>query len=85
VGNTVIFAHARDGLFGPLRNIVKGESVYIMMKDRWMSYKVTKTQLVNPDQTEVIAPTKDETLTLYTCSGFLDSKRLIVTAVPDHL
>jgi len=25
-------------------------------------------------------PTPDETLTLYTCSGFADSKRLIVTA-----
>lgn len=84
MGNTVIFAHARDGLFGPLRSITIGDMVYILTKDRWSRYVVTGTKLVDEDQTEVIAPTSDETLTLYTCSGFLDSKRLIVTAKPQR-
>jgi LPXTG-site transpeptidase (sortase) family protein len=84
MGNTVIFAHARDGLFGPLRSITIGDMVYILTKDRWVRYLVTGTTLVDEGQTEVIAPTADETLTLYTCSGFLDSKRLIVTAKPQR-
>jgi LPXTG-site transpeptidase (sortase) family protein len=81
-GNTVIFAHARDGLFGPLRDVARDDTVYVMTKDRWVRYRVTQTRLVDPNQTEVIAPTPDETLTLYTCSGFLDSKRFIVVAKP---
>lgn len=38
------------------------------------------TKEVLPESVEVVAPTTDETLTLYTCTGFADQKRLIVTA-----
>lgn len=81
-GNSVVFAHARDELFGPLRNIKKDEDIYILTKDRWHRYRVEEIKLVDPNQIEVIAPTNYETLTLFTCSGFLDTKRLIVTAKP---
>ena len=46
----------------------------------WYSYEVVDIKEVYPNQTEVIEETDDETLTLYTCSGFADSKRLIVVA-----
>jgi len=81
-GNTVIFAHARKGLFLPIRDIEAGETVYVLTKDRWHAYTVSETKLVAPNDVEVIAPTADETLTLFTCSGFLDTKRLIVIAKP---
>lgn len=81
-GNTVIFAHARAGLFLPLREVKTGEAIYILTKDRWFSYKVAETKLVDPKDVEVIKPTDDETLTLFTCSGFMDTKRLIVVAKP---
>lgn len=80
VGNTVIFAHARDGLFLPLRKIKKDVHVYLLTKYGWYSYQVKDTKLVKPTEIEVIAPTSDEILTLYTCSGFADTKRLIVKA-----
>ena len=48
----------------------------------WYKYKVNKITAVYPNQTQVIMPTKRETLTLYTCTGFYDEKRLIITAVP---
>ncbi|OGG01816.1 hypothetical protein A2Z33_00985 [Candidatus Gottesmanbacteria bacterium RBG_16_52_11] len=83
-GNIVIFAHARPGLFGPLREITKGTPVYLLTKDRWYRYTVIETKMVSPDQTEVIRDTPQETLTLYTCSGFLDTKRLIAVALPDR-
>lgn len=82
IGNTVIFAHARDGLFGPLRNITSNQEIYILTKDRWYRYSVTETKFVDPNAIETISPTADETLTLFTCSGFLDTKRLIVVAKP---
>jgi sortase A len=82
LGNTVIFAHARDELFGPLRNLRQDAFVYVLSKDRWFRYQVIETKLVDPNAVEVIAPTEDEILTLYTCSGFFDTKRLIVVAKP---
>lgn len=82
-GNTVIFAHAREGLFLPLRDIQKDAIIYVLSATEWHRYKVVETKLVSPSQVEVIAPTSEERLTLFTCSGFMDSKRLIVVAVPN--
>ena len=79
-GNQVIFAHARRGLFLPLRNIKQGAKIEVYAGEDKYTYEVTEIKEVTPTQIEVIAPTQDETLTLYTCSGFSDSKRLIVVA-----
>jgi LPXTG-site transpeptidase (sortase) family protein len=79
-GNQVIFAHARKGLFLPLKNIGLGAKIYVLAPNGWFSYDVKEIKEVYPNQIEVIKPTEDETLTLYTCSGFNDAKRLIVTA-----
>lgn len=84
MGNTVIFAHARDGLFLPLRNIKKDHKVYVLTQSSWQRYKVVEIKEVSPDKVEVIQPSKDERITLFTCSGFLDSKRLIVVGIPDR-
>lgn len=79
-GNQVIFAHARQGLFLPLREAKIGQSIIIFTKDKWYGYKIKYIKEVSPNQTDVIAPTKDPILTLYTCSGFSDAKRLIISA-----
>lgn len=81
IGNQVIFAHARKGLFLPLKNAKVGQMVYVLTREKWYSYKIDQIKEVLPSQTEVIAPTTEAILTLYTCSGFSDSKRLIVKAV----
>jgi LPXTG-site transpeptidase (sortase) family protein len=81
-GNTVIFAHARDGLFLPLRKSKVNDIVYVLTNNTWHRYEIVKLHEVTPDTIEVIQPTIDETLTLFTCSGFADSKRLIVIARP---
>lgn len=79
-GNMVIFAHARDGLFAPLRSIKKYATIYVLTGNGWHQYRTRSIQEVLPQNTEVISPTPDETLTLFTCTGFLDSKRLVVVA-----
>lgn len=79
-GNQVIFAHAREGLFLPIKDSKIGEKIYVFTKDKWFSYEIKEIKEVFPNQKEVIEPTLDETLTLYTCSGFKDSKRLILIA-----
>ncbi len=80
IGNQVIFAHARKGLFLPLQSIKVGTDIYILTDSGWFQYEVNDIKEVYPSQTEVIEVTADETLTLYTCSGYADSKRLIVIA-----
>lgn len=80
-GNTVIFAHAREGLFYNLKDVKQGDLVYVFTKNLWYRYKINKITAVYPNQVDVIAPTKNEVLTLYTCTGFSDEKRLIVQAV----
>ena len=63
-----------------LKKVKEGQLVYVFTKDKWYSYKIDTIKEVLPTQTEVIAPTDTAVLTLYTCSGFSDSKRLIVQA-----
>jgi LPXTG-site transpeptidase (sortase) family protein len=80
VGNTVIFAHSRWNLFGPLSSIRKDNLIFVLTRKTWFAYKVEEIKTVFPTQLEVIAKTEEQTLTLYTCSGFADTRRLIVTA-----
>jgi len=81
-GNIVIFAHARNKLFEPLRRIKKGSLIYILTGDSWHRYISLDSKLVEPNNVEVIKKTDTEILTLFTCSGFMDNKRLIVNAFP---
>ncbi len=78
--NTVVFAHAREGLFLPLKSVEKDMIVYVLTDNEWYQYRVADIKEVFPNDVSVIKPTEDETLTLYTCTGFADSKRLIVSA-----
>lgn len=81
VGNSVIFAHARENLFLPIRKIRKDDLVSIQTRQgHWFTYKVIEKKEIGPSQIEVIGKTIDKTLTLFTCSGFADSKRLVVVA-----
>lgn len=77
-GNMVIFAHAREHLFLNLQNSSIGNQITIVADKKKYTYTVTEIIQVTPDQLEVIAPTDDEWITLFTCSGFADEKRLIV-------
>jgi LPXTG-site transpeptidase (sortase) family protein len=79
-GNQVIFAHAREGLFSNLENVEKEMHIYVLTDRDWFTYEVSEIKEVYPNDTEVIAPTENERLTLYTCSGYKDSKRLIVVS-----
>jgi LPXTG-site transpeptidase (sortase) family protein len=81
-GNMVIFAHARSGLFYNLRDIKKDDLVFVYHRKSKYTYKVKEVKSVFPNDTSVIAPTKDQRLTLYTCIGFYDEKRLVVIAMP---
>jgi len=80
-GNVVIYSHNKRHLFGPLLGIKEGAEIKIEnKKGDIFSYEVLKTKIVSPSQVEILLPTDEPTLTLYTCTGFADSKRFVAIA-----
>lgn len=80
-GNSVIYAHNWTRLFGPLLDAKAGERVVIEYADKSKKiFVIQKLFEVPYNQMSVLAQTKDRRITLYTCTGFLDSKRLIAVA-----
>ena len=82
-GNIVIYGHNSTEVFGPLRWMSIGEEIEITGSDDVVhTYIVDKIVETNPDDITWILPKATETLTLYTCSGLLNTKRHIVIAHP---
>lgn len=82
VGNSVIYGHNWEGLLGPLHEIKSGDEIIVQNSDGAKHiYIVHFISVVTPDQSHIYSNTSDSRLTLYTCTGFLDSKRLVVTAI----
>jgi sortase A len=82
-GNAAFAAH-RDGLFRPLRDIQINDEVKVVTPRGEFLYRVKKTQVVNPEDVWVLAPTATPSVTLITCYPFSfvghAPKRFIVQA-----
>lgn len=80
-GNTILYGHNKDTIMGPIRWVQTGSKIEILGSDNnTYFYEVVKTDTVSPDNLEYIGEKNEETLTLYTCVGFLDSQRFVVVA-----
>lgn len=80
-GNTLIYGHNKNEILGPLRWASVDTIIEVTGSDNTVyKYKVIKTDIVDPDNLKYVLPTESETLTLYTCTGFLDSKRFVAIA-----
>ena len=82
-GNVVIAGH-RDTFFRPLRNIRKGDEITLTTLDGSYRYRVDFTEVVGPQDTEVLDASADSILTLVTCYPFYfvgpAPKRFVVRA-----
>ncbi|HUW22084.1 MAG TPA: sortase [Candidatus Bathyarchaeia archaeon] len=80
-GNAIIYAHNRTNLFGRLKQVKNGDLVEITDQagDKW-HYQVSQVMTVSPKDIGVLSPTKSATLTLYTCTGYLDRQRLVIVS-----
>lgn len=80
-GNSIMYGHNWSSIFLNLTKVKPGDYIDVYMNDGSRRvFGVTATQTVSPDATEVLQPAKDRHLTLYTCTGFLDTKRFVVSA-----
>ncbi len=81
-GNSVMYGHNWPAILGGLKHIKVGDQIQVQMSNgQHFTYTVHFVSVVTPDQSHIYANTSDYRLTLYTCTGFLDTKRLVVTAI----
>ena len=80
-GNVILYAHDRPEMFGDLNELEKGDTIEVLQNDVWRRYEVRETRSVTPSDVEAIL-SDDNQLTLYTCEGSFDQKRLVVYADP---
>ena len=82
-GNMVVSAH--NDIFGEIfRDLDKlqdGDTVVVFTSQRTYTYVVRQTQVVEPTQVEVMAPTQEPVITLISCYPYMvDNQRIVVTA-----
>lgn len=82
-GNIIIYAHNTKNRFGNLHDVKVGDVIKVSSKnDKTYTYEVKTINVVNPNDPTLIMPGKREVLTIYTCTGFADLKRLVIQAEP---
>lgn len=80
-GNSILYGHNWTNLLGKLVYVKPGEQLIVLFADHTKkSFTVMYTATVTPDQTHILDQTKDKRVTLYTCTGFLDTKRFVAVA-----
>ncbi len=80
-GNTVIYGHNIAGILGGLWKVHEGDYLYVVTHDgNYIKYQVSQRKEIDPSEVDILNSTKESTLTLYTCSGFLDSARFVIIA-----
>src|SRR5262245_9230547 len=85
-GNAGIAAH-RDSFFRELSHITVNDRIRFQTPEKTVVYRVVSTDIVQPKEVDVLAPTAKDTITLVTCYPFYyigpAPKRFIVRATAD--
>lgn len=81
-GNSIMYGHNWNNLLGPLIGVKTGESLIVKYANgEKKTFVIAGIMTVTPDQTHILNETSDHRITLYTCTGFMDSKRLVIVAI----
>lgn len=80
-GNSVIYGHNLANILGDLYLVDESDPIYVVLSSgNIVKYQVFEEKEVAPQSVEILNSSQDSLLTLYTCSGFLDSARFVVIA-----
>ena len=80
-GNTIIYGHNTKDILGGLWRVQEGDYIYVVLTNGdFAKYRVSERKEIDPSQVEILNQSNDSRLTLYTCSGFLDTARFVVVA-----
>jgi sortase A len=65
-----------------LDDLKKGDQIIVYTNQRAYTYVITGSEIVEPTDVEVMAPTSQETVTLISCYPYrVDNKRIAVTGL----
>jgi LPXTG-site transpeptidase (sortase) family protein len=85
-GNAVLYGHddIEGSIFARLQELAIGDELDVTMAGGDAAvYHVTARAIVAPTAVQILNPTNDVRLTVFTCwPNWVDSKRVVVTAVP---
>lgn len=82
-GNSVMYGHNWSSILGSLPKAKPGQHITVSWSNGVRrEFEIMYTATVDPQQRYIIDSTNDTRLTIYTCTGFLDSKRFVVVAKP---
>jgi len=80
-GNTVIYGHNQKIIFGNLPYLSIGQKIIVKTKSgKIYNYIAKNKYFVGQDRVDLVSPTNEEVLTIYTCWGLFDSQRVVVIA-----
>ena len=86
IGNTVVYGHNTQDILGGLWRVHEGDYIYVVLAGGdFVKYQVTEEKEIEPTQVDILNQTDDSRLTLYTCSGFLDTARFVLVAKQESL
>lgn len=81
LGNSIMYGHNWGSILGGLYRARPGHKIEIIYSNGVSrQFEIQYVQETTPDDASVLAETTDRRITLYTCSGIFDQKRLVVTA-----
>jgi LPXTG-site transpeptidase (sortase) family protein len=85
-GNAVLYGHddIEGSVFARLQELKVGDEVQVISNAGTpISYRVTARAIVAPSAVQILQPTSDVRLTIFTCwPTWVDTKRVVVTALP---
>ncbi len=80
-GNAVLYGHNWPNLLGNLKDVKVGDTINVTNSDQSeKTFVIEYITEVTPLEISILEESEDTRITLYTCSGFLDTKRLVVVA-----
>ncbi|MEX1112504.1 MAG: sortase [Candidatus Andersenbacteria bacterium] len=82
-GNIVMYGHNKRSVLGGLTDIELGAVIELTDASGTLhSYRVEEMHIVTPGQLDLVLPTDQEVLTIFTCTGIFDQNRLVIRATP---
>jgi len=85
-GNAVLYGHddIEGSIFGRLKDLAVGDELDVALTDGLsVVYHVTARTIVAPTAVQILQPTNDVRLTVFTCwPNWVDTQRVVVTAMP---
>lgn len=81
VGNSIFYGHNWPNLLGGLKNVKRGDTIELKYPTGEIkTFTIDLITEMPAKHAQVTLESDQKIMTIYTCSGFLDSKRIIVTA-----